>query len=995
MQQPSLGYGQGMGRRREGVGAGLVALALATWACQAGPGARALPRGTKASPQALASAPLASQPGATPLPLEAEGRRLGGGLVQVQLEGEARLLSNHGAGLISNHGGGLLSNHGGGLVSDQGGGLLSNHGAGFRLQAEPGQAPRPEARLAEAQIEFLDAEQRLLLDAQGQPILARTDGTGVFRFEGRLPDEHLVARIRLFQGGQLLAMLPRSLAAGPRRVVLSTASSLGAAVVLGRFVQAAQPGQRQATYNRLPEAEGAALATELEAARGSLGAELPSYRPEELVALAQRLEAQHAPVQQRLARIRALLLAGQAELGEGLPATAVALAFPSGALWRQGELWLSEFLDARVRSVGADGLIRRRPMLWGGLSRASIDRMEAAPDGSLLLVDRAGSRVLRRGAEGQLGVAAGTGLRGQSLGGGQAKAMELDGPRPLAVWPDGSWVLGEDSRRSEVAGRLLRFDGQGQVEALALPPAATSDPPHWHGLAAWPDGRLAALESTQPALYWRDASGAWTVHEGLKPSIGDGDHLGLIALPDGRALLSEESRHRLYLVRQGEPGLVPLAGTGEGGYSGDGGPALQARFNAPRATGLDEQGRLLVVDQGNGLVRRLPLPPALGPVETLAGSFAFSQVGAAMALPINGPGGMTVDAQGRVVVSESLAGVIKVLAGDRLEVRAGGARGYRDGPALEARFNGPSGLALGPDGSLYIADTENRAIRRLGPDGQVRTVVGVSKPGEGGELKGQRGMPAGHLAAPEACALRRPMGVAVSPQGGLYWSDNENHQVWRLREDGQAELVLGLSPQGPAGELPKPVPGLGLSADGLASGCPLNLPSGLSFGPGGALYVCDSGNQRILKVDPPTPQGRVSLFAGVDLVSGLARLRQGDLGAAPEERTQALIIAPASVAWLPDGRALISEAGTEYLRGYLGAVGLPEAMFQAIVPSRIRLVDAQGQVSVLAGPGGRVLDAEGDEGLGGALALAVDPQGRLLIADLLRNQVKLLPAGSF
>ncbi|MFN3430452.1 MAG: hypothetical protein ACK46X_10900, partial [Candidatus Sericytochromatia bacterium] len=219
----------------------------------------------------------------------------------VRLAGLARILSDNGLGIISNNGGGIVSNNGAGLIS--------NNGGSYRVTAG---AAKPESLLADAQIEVLDGQGRARVDKARKPITATTDKEGRYKLEVTLPRENLVLRIRLWNGGVLTTILPNVEGEGePLALDLNTASSLGATYVLEQYVK-----QRTGVLNLLPRTEAANLNRAMEAARGEL-AGTPSYKPADLVKATEELRKKAKGVDETLIRIEAIMLAGQADFGNG------------------------------------------------------------------------------------------------------------------------------------------------------------------------------------------------------------------------------------------------------------------------------------------------------------------------------------------------------------------------------------------------------------------------------------------------------------------------------------------------------------------------------------------------------------------------------------------------------------------------------------------------------------------------------------------------------
>ncbi|MFP5503778.1 MAG: hypothetical protein ACLGIN_14905, partial [Candidatus Sericytochromatia bacterium] len=291
-----------------------------------------------AAPSTAPSAPSQAGPMIAPDPT----RQLGASELAraVTLVGKVKLISDKGLGLISNNTGNVVSNNGGAIIGANGG--------SYRLQAAAA-----ESLLTDATIELLDAEGQVLHGPDGKPLTAVSDGEGGYRLEARLPEENLVMRVRLFGGGELLAMLALAQEAptGPLTIDLDTASSFSAAYVLERFVK----GSRQ-VYDKLPLAEAQALDAAMEAARAGLTA-APSYEREAQVAAAQALRSQAPQLDRKLEEIK-LLLIGQENLGNGLKATEVAITTPVAVLGdAAGRLFIAEHAAGRIRQISADGVI--------------------------------------------------------------------------------------------------------------------------------------------------------------------------------------------------------------------------------------------------------------------------------------------------------------------------------------------------------------------------------------------------------------------------------------------------------------------------------------------------------------------------------------------------------------------------------------------------------------------------------------------------------------
>jgi len=258
---------------------------------------------------------------------------------------------------------------------------------------------------------------------------------------------------------------------------------------------------------------------------------------------------------------------------------------------------------------------------------------------------------------------------------------------------------------------------------------------------------------------------------------------GIIVAPDGTIYFADDQHHRVRKIATN--GIIStVAGTGTGGYNGDGIAATQAQLNLPLGLALAPDGSLYISEVGDNRIRKV-----------------------------------------------SPSGIITTAGGN-------GTAGYSGdgGPATQARLNGPRSIALAPDGSLYIADASNLAVRRIAPDGIISTVAVAS--GGGGAFTAKARTPS------SPATLQSPRAVAVGPDGFLYVSDV--YRVVRINPDRSETVIAGKFP-------PTSDPGDG----GPATEASLNA-DGIAFGPDGSLYLTDGG----LRVRIVTPDGIIRRIAG-------------------------------------------------------------------------------------------------------------------------------------
>jgi sugar lactone lactonase YvrE len=240
----------------------------------------------------------------------------------------------------------------------------------------------------------------------------------------------------------------------------------------------------------------------------------------------------------------------------------------------------------------------------------------------------------------------------------------------------------------------------------------------------------------------------------------------------GNMFFVEMQNHLIRRVDANTGVISTVAGTGEAGFAGDGGPALQARFRQPHSIALDGRGGLYVADIGNHRIRRIDLEK--GTVETIAGTAErrLPQDGqTARGNPILGPRALFLRDGVLWIALREGHSIWRMSLNDGLlrHVAGSGARGYGGdgGPALNAQFDGPKGIALDGAGNIFVADTENQAIRRIDAQtGIISTVAGSGRQGGGGD-----GGPA------RQAQLARPHGVCVDGEGRVYIGDTLNHRV--------------------------------------------------------------------------------------------------------------------------------------------------------------------------------------------------------------------------
>ncbi len=295
------------------------------------------------------------------------------------------------------------------------------------------------------------------------------------------------------------------------------------------------------------------------------------------------------------------------------------------------------------------------------------------------------------------------------------------------------------------------------------------------------------------------------------------------------------------------------------------GKSVQSRLNSPTDVAVSLDGICYVADSGNNTVRRV----AGGATTTIAGAAGQygSIEGRADRARFNDPTGVAVAADGSVYIADQYNAIVRRLSTDGIVTTIAGRSGLTgasDGAAAAARFSAPQRIAVAPDGSVYIADAGNHAIRRISAAHVVETIV-----------------------AAEALDRMDPAGLTVGPLGDVLVADSWSHVIRRIGSDRRLSVFAG-------------VPGASGSTDGLVGTARFDAPEGIALDRNGNVYVSDSGNHTIRKISNgvvTTVAGRAGLSGAIDGVGASARLNH-----------------PSGIACDAQGRLWIADSGNHTVR---------------------------------------------------------------------------------
>lgn len=327
---------------------------------------------------------------------------------------------------------------------------------------------------------------------------------------------------------------------------------------------------------------------------------------------------------------------------------------------------------------------------------------------------------------------AGTGVAGFSGDGGPADKAQLNNPYGIARGPDGAlYICDMDNHRIRRVGK---------------------------------DGMITTVAGTGRRGYAGDGGPA------LQADLNEPYEIRFDK--EANMYFVEMRNHLVRRVDAKTRIISTVAGNGNEGFSGDGGPATKAQLKQPHSIQFDSRGDLYICDIGNHRVRTVDMKTGI--ISTFAGTGEKSSTpdrARFVNTPLNEPRAIDFDNGGQMWLALREGNAIYRLdmkTGTIHHVAGTGQKGFTGNgrPAKQATLSGPKGISVGPDGNVYFADTESQTIRMIDVrKGTVELVAGTSERGDG---------PDGDLLR---CKFARPHGVFVDADGSIFVGDSENHRV--------------------------------------------------------------------------------------------------------------------------------------------------------------------------------------------------------------------------
>jgi uncharacterized protein (TIGR03437 family) len=614
-------------------------------------------------------------------------------------------------------------------------------------------------------------------------------------------------------------------------------------------------------------------------------------------------------------------------------------------------------------------------------------------------------------------------------------------------------------------------------------------------------GNLYFTESYYHRVFKVDAAGTLTsvAGNGDESFAGEGGPATAAAVPSPVGIAAD-SAGNLYigtsarLCRISGGRLRTIAGTGEPGYTGDGGPAVSARIHTPVGIAIDSAGTVVFSDSVSHVVRRIG---GDGTITTVAGTGApgYSGDGAAgTSAQLSTPEGLAFDSRGYLYIADRYNNRIRRLVGGTISTFAGTGEPGDGGSVIATshKLFQPEGVAVDSSDRVYIADVSNNRLKRVNLDGWIDTFSPASAITSLGDIAAGSN---GRLAAPDflrqvvsrivwdsaavnvmAGVVRTsaigdgsqatgayfvdPWGLAADPAGNWYVADNGDQRLRKISALNQSITtvagtgVFGSSADGQPGTTSaiaqpravaadsagniyfnsacqirellvtgtlKNVAGSGTCATGAdpvgALEAQFQFPKGLALDPAGAIYISDTDNNRIRRLNPATStvttiagtgqrgyagNGTSALLAKLDYPAGLAADAAGNVYFADQNNHRVRKIAAGGIISDFAGTGVCDSAtdgaATSSPLCYPSGVALDTAGNVYIADSGyIRRVSTDGRLTTIAGNGLYAISGEGEPATATGISpfyLALDARGRVCFTDWTNVRIRCLDAPS-
>jgi len=507
---------------------------------------------------------------------------------------------------------------------------------------------------------------------------------------------------------------------------------------------------------------------------------------------------------------------------------------PSGVvLDAEGNVYVADYFNNRIRKITPEGLVSTLAGSTEGF-RDGAGRSaqfhypyDVAVDaaGNVYVADQQNHLIRKITPEGLVSTLAGSTVGFRD---GSGRSAQFNFPSGVSLDTEGNvYVADYGNHRirkitpeglvSTLAGSTVGFrDGSGRSAQFDRPSGGVLDAGGNVYVADEFNNLIRKI--TPEGLVSTFAGSIWGFRDGSGTSAEFNRPTGVALDAADNVYIANSYNHRIRKITP-EGVVSTIVGSTQGFRDGDG---TSAQFNYPYGVAVDAEGNVYVADSFNNRIRKIT-PEGL--VSTFAGSTEGFRDGAGTSAQFNRPAGVGVDTAGIVYVADYYNHRIRKITPEGLvSTLAGSTEGFRDGDGRSAQFNGPYGVALDAEGNVYVADGDNHLIRKITPEGLVSTLAGSTR----GSADG----------VGTSAQFNYPTDVAVDAEGNVYVADEFNNRIRKITPEGLVSTLAG-STEG--------------FRDGLDRSAQFNRPSGVAVDAEGNVYVADSFNNRIRRIEWKMP----------------------------------------------------------------------------------------------------------------------------------------------
>ena len=507
--------------------------------------------------------------------------------------------------------------------------------------------------------------------------------------------------------------------------------------------------------------------------------------------------------------------------GDGGPAISAELVPDGVVVDTSGNIYISDLSNFIIRKIDVSGNIST--IAGTGVSGYSGDGGPATsaaiypiniyldPSGNLYITDTLNCVIRKINAQTQvITTVAGTGESGYSGNYGPATLAKLNNPRSLTF---------------DASGNMYIADASNYVIRKVI---ATASSPSWNIT-----GSLLG-----PTGFTGDAGQAGET--GAQGDTGATGPQGTSGFSSGSGVPSVQGiQNQTYLDNVSGnvykyilPWTIQaVVGNGNGGYSGDDGPALSSTLNSPDSISFDISGNMYIADTSNGVIRKVDAITQV--VTTIAGAGAGVDGDPAISASLSTPCSLTIDTSGNIYISEfsyykirriDASGIITTIAGT-------GTIGYSgdNGPATSATIGNINCIFLDSSRNLYMTDSVYHVIRKIDASGVITTIAGTGEYGFSGDNS-----------SATSAQLNSPYALTTDMSGNIYIADTYNYRIRKVDTSGNITTIAGTGTPGYSGD------------NGPASSALIGFINSISIDNSGNLYILDYGNNVIRRIDSTT-----------------------------------------------------------------------------------------------------------------------------------------------